>query len=406
MVLAEDCSGDQYEAQITGVNITIDEGNLSLDQGAEDYKISIYSPYIPIGSYRLVVWDNGRADIAAESASELVQKTSIDQTMVFSLSTKDLSYDDWIGWIDTKQIWLYDGSGGSLSDGVCRVGKINIRNENLTCSAFDIYQVKTFDKDGDGIPEENKCYTTNNGCIDDKSPIIIANGDLKSNGQIIENKRNVTLKCGLSGFWWCTDRPVKIIDGHLEDPIIGGILSPSLGSGTYSIGPPKIGGNEFAGNCQSTFVVRGKACDPSLCSETPPSNQGDFNGKIESFKLCSQVSSPKARAECESCAGITKENPNESAGVWTAIGCIKREPTSIVQSLVKLGLGIGGGVSLIMTLAGGFLITTSQGDPKRAEQAKEMITSAIVGLLIIIFSVTILQFIGFDILRIPGFGTS
>jgi len=34
-----------------------------------------------------------------------------------------------------------------------------------------------------------------------------------------------------------------------------------------------------------------------------------------------------------------------------------------------------------------------------------MITEAVVGVLFILFSVTILQFIGADVLKIPGFGS-
>ena len=50
------------------------------------------------------------------------------------------------------------------------------------------------------------------------------------------------------------------------------------------------------------------------------------------------------------------------------------------------------------------MFTTSQGDPKRASEARELITSAVLGLVFIIFSVTLLQFIGVTVLHIPGFG--
>jgi hypothetical protein len=76
-----------------------------------------------------------------------------------------------------------------------------------------------------------------------------------------------------------------------------------------------------------------------------------------------------------------------------------------VQRFIEIGLGVGGGICLLMTLAAGFMITTSQGDPKQFNEAKDMITSAIVGLLFIIFSVFILQFIGVTVLQIPGFGS-
>ncbi len=65
---------------------------------------------------------------------------------------------------------------------------------------------------------------------------------------------------------------------------------------------------------------------------------------------------------------------------------------------------IGGGVALIIILAGGFQLTISQGDPKKTSEAKELITSALIGLVFIIFSVAILQLIGVQILQIPEFG--
>jgi hypothetical protein len=43
---------------------------------------------------------------------------------------------------------------------------------------------------------------------------------------------------------------------------------------------------------------------------------------------------------------------------------------------------------------------TSTGNPEAIQEAKERITSAIVGLLFIIFSLVILQVIGVDILQI------
>jgi hypothetical protein len=71
---------------------------------------------------------------------------------------------------------------------------------------------------------------------------------------------------------------------------------------------------------------------------------------------------------------------------------------------VKLGLGIAGTSALLMILAGGFMLSTSGGDTKRVGEARELITSAVIGLLFIIFSVTLLQFIGVNLFHIPGFG--
>ncbi len=115
------------------------------------------------------------------------------------------------------------------------------------------------------------------------------------------------------------------------------------------------------------------------------------------FDLCKQIPDGEAQAKCTTCF-----NQN---GVWTAIGCIDTSSTEgIVSKLMKVGMSIAGGIALLMILASAFLFATSAGETKRTSEAKEILTSAIIGLIFIIFSVTILQFIGVNILRIPGFG--
>jgi hypothetical protein len=116
------------------------------------------------------------------------------------------------------------------------------------------------------------------------------------------------------------------------------------------------------------------------------------------YQLCNQIPDTTKKEACTSCIGIN--------GIWTALGCIPRNPASAVGSLVTIGLNIAGGVALIMILAAGFMFTTSQGEPKRVGDAKDMMQSAVIGLLFIIFSITILQFIGSDLLKIPGFGSN
>lgn len=90
-------------------------------------------------------------------------------------------------------------------------------------------------------------------------------------------------------------------------------------------------------------------------------------------------------------------------GIPTAIGCINVEsPTEFVKSILGLAIGIGGGIAFLLMLFGAFQIMTSQGDPERLKAGKELIGSALAGLLMIIFSVFLLQLIGVQILQIPG----
>ncbi len=90
--------------------------------------------------------------------------------------------------------------------------------------------------------------------------------------------------------------------------------------------------------------------------------------------------------------------------VKTAIGDISTEPAGFIGDIFKLLLGISGGIALILIISSGYKFMASQGNPEQVQEARETLTSAIVGLLFIIFSFVILQVIGVDILRIPGFG--
>lgn len=65
----------------------------------------------------------------------------------------------------------------------------------------------------------------------------------------------------------------------------------------------------------------------------------------------------------------------------------------ILQKLVGYALGLAGIVLFIMLLIGGFSLITSGGDPKAAEGAKKTITSAIIGLIVILVSYIILTVI-------------
>jgi hypothetical protein len=89
---------------------------------------------------------------------------------------------------------------------------------------------------------------------------------------------------------------------------------------------------------------------------------------------------------------------------WTAVGCIATDPSIFIGQILGIGIGIGGGIAFLLILFGGFQILMSAGNPEKLNAGKELVTSAITGLLIIIFSLFILRLIGFTIFQIPGFG--
>lgn len=94
---------------------------------------------------------------------------------------------------------------------------------------------------------------------------------------------------------------------------------------------------------------------------------------------------------------------DDEESINTAIGCIPIGDTnSFIGFILGWGIGIGGGIAFLLILLGGFQVMTSNGVPEKVQAGKELITSAITGLVMLIFSVFILRFIGVDILQLPG----
>ena len=91
--------------------------------------------------------------------------------------------------------------------------------------------------------------------------------------------------------------------------------------------------------------------------------------------------------------------------VNTGIGiAIETTPAGFVKSVFSIVLGLAGGLAILLIIYSGYQLIESRGNPEKLEAAREQLRSAIIGLLFIIFSLVIIQAIGVDILRIPGFG--
>ncbi|MEK7498071.1 MAG: pilin [Patescibacteria group bacterium] len=91
-------------------------------------------------------------------------------------------------------------------------------------------------------------------------------------------------------------------------------------------------------------------------------------------------------------------------GFDTAIGCVpfggSNDSTSIIGFIIRWSIGVGGGIAFLLILYAGFQIMTSSGDPNKLKAGQELLTAAISGLIMLIFSVFILRVIGVDILKI------
>lgn len=134
------------------------------------------------------------------------------------------------------------------------------------------------------------------------------------------------------------------------------------------------------------------AADPILTADPP--SAGD--GKKDS--ICDRLPTDSQQA-CKDCTG----EGDEITGFWTGIGCISTSPVQAIGEVLRFMFGIGGFFVFIQIVAGAFGILVSRGNPKSVQDAREKIVNSVVALLFIIFSITILEFIGVKILSIPGF---
>ena len=180
----------------------------------------------------------------------------------------------------------------------------------------------------------------------------------------------------------------------------------------------------------STFDIPGGKVDYGYCQPPPttdckycgfgfqPLQQGPHAGVCQS--LSNDQDSHQAKLEkcpvdqCSpvyGCQGPGSGNPPlsicggiESGNCDTAIGSLPTNPTSLLTQVFSIVLAIAGVAALGLIIASGYRLMVSQGNPEQVKGAREQLTAAIIGLLFIIFSLVILQVIGANILKIPGFG--
>ena len=88
--------------------------------------------------------------------------------------------------------------------------------------------------------------------------------------------------------------------------------------------------------------------------------------------------------------------------VGTAAGLQNRELPEIIGQLINIALGFMGIVLLAYFLYAGFLWMTAGGDSKKVEEATKMIRNAIIGLIIIVASFAISNFVLTQLVNIAG----
>lgn len=307
----------------------------------------------------------------------------------------------------TLKLFISNESGSLNTSHICDFGIIETSASGSLNCQIKVSQFR---------PNGSQCFLSGDGsgCLS-PADIKIEATITDSNGDPVANKAiDVAVKDGLG---WIGTRTNA--SGVIEPVTFKNLAVSSSSTGDYKVSIGVDGWWWNTEDCKSIPFTISSSCTTStgeICGEdTGAIDSDEESGSTTSptkydYKICDQIGDEteegaKLKGQCIKCA--TEGGGDEQlSGIWTAVGCIKRDPKSIVERFVEIGMGLGGGVCLLTCLAGGFMITTSQGEPKKINDAKEMITNALIGLLFILFSVVILQFIGVTIFNIPGFGTN
>lgn len=188
---------------------------------------------------------------------------------------------------------------------------------------------------------------------------------------VLTSRYNPTTTPMPTQFFQCQDR--------CEHLISNGVLQPQYDTGncTDSNGNP----------------------DPTQCANS--NFDCSINGIISDCYCCENLlpiqSTVISRPRIDIFSGCGNGSIN------TAIGCIPiGDKNAFLAFILRWALGISGGISFIFIIYSGFIIMTATGDKRKVQAGRELLTAAISGIMLIIFSVFILDFIGIRILRIPG----
>ncbi len=92
-----------------------------------------------------------------------------------------------------------------------------------------------------------------------------------------------------------------------------------------------------------------------------------------------------------------------TTGVATAIGCVPVAPVELLKFLLRWVLGASGGLILLMLIITAYSLAMSQGNPEKLQAAKENLISLFSGIIMIGFSLVLLQTIGADVLSLAPF---
>jgi len=125
------------------------------------------------------------------------------------------------------------------------------------------------------------------------------------------------------------------------------------------------------------------------CNDGNWVNKDDYIAPDTAEFGCFYIADEKEKKLCSDCLlGGTN--------VWTAIGCVDTSQTGITTRLLQIGLGIIGGVMIVRIMQGAIMLQTE--NPEQIKEAREILLSTVIALIVMVGALVILRFLGVNIL--------
>lgn len=172
--------------------------------------------------------------------------------------------------------------------------------------------------------------------------------------------------------------PGNANDSNIADAAKQADVLTHVVNGSYTIGQAGISmlSCNACGYCGGGKVPD----DYAECVQCLYNNPGDINDPFNQ-----QPSDPKSNVQ------------------WTVLGCTQTDAGQYVNQLLTLATGTIGGISLLATLYGGYLVMTSAGNAMKVSRGKSLVKNGVIAGVMVLFSVLLQQIAGLNILQLPGF---
>lgn len=319
---------------------------------------------------------------------ELVSPSIMDVSTSVKIQVRTTHFDGNPNW---KYVYSIEGPGDFIKGGTFQRGVLNVDLGFLQFNGNHTLKVFAANKSGAGDTDFDTVF-----CSGSPITIKVTGGEEPPEPPPPPSEPAPDPNCSLV-FTNGSTETLKIINkdqtvsfNRVGDGTSGSVFVLKRGTTQLGEWPPKTWPHEakfiFSGTSKMRLynVVVGTPRVEHLCT--------GFNGG-ELIVVVEDTSGGTGEGAGE----IVNIDPTQGEG-----GDVSVVAGNFASRFLTFGVGIGGGIAFLLMIFGAYRLTFAAGNPESIQQGQQIITAAIAGLLVIVFAVFILRFLGFTILGIGG----